>query len=233
MAAPTLVRIVLTVNAIGASPAAIATAMDKTRIAADLDTLALLGSTINADTTAAGAGKATRTFDLNLNVPPLLSSFQNNPQLEEFQGSIVSESDQDGPGGTGSLIVSLNYLDAASAPHTEAGIVLNGKTRVNLTNKNHATLVSLVQTTGGPLVNFGRLIIYNGLAPGVVQSKSSPLDNSRNQAVAWLAQPPYRLIIPPALPDATTMTRLFANYMKRKVWTVLGLPVFATAPVFS
>lgn len=234
----------LTANAYGASPSQLAAAMDKTRVPADLDWLALLGSTITSDTTNLVANGASRTIVLSIAQPPLVSSFKNNPPIGKipFQGCIVSESDEDQAGRLGAFTVNLHYLDTSSGVHAENGIALKGKTPVTLTNTDHATLVALDIATSAGESNYGRLKIFSGV-PQVPPVASSPAPGASfptnpkpkpvptGVCVAVLPQPVYRLLFTTA--DAARLKPLFRNYMRRRLWAALGIPILADDPVFA
>ncbi len=230
MAAPTLVTFTLSAEANGVVVTRLVAAMDKAQVPADLDTLALLGCTIASDNTARRGvtNFSDRVIVVNLNAPPLLSVFKNNPLPQPqwltptgFQGSIASSSDQDGPGGSGSLVVAIDYKDASGGAQTEAGVTLKGRTRVNLTNQDKVLITNIRQTSGGALVNAGVLTIYSGTTSAKIGT---------SVAVATLPQPPYRLV---TTPDGPTLAQLFRDYMKLKLATAIGTPILAAVPVFA
>lgn len=96
--------------------------------------------------------------------------------LGNFQGSIVSSSNNDALGDIGAHTVQVIYHDKTGAgPFTE-NINLNGQTPVNFTNLNHATINSMQPTaTGSYGATIGSISLFSGLnATGALVAQLTP-----------------------------------------------------------
>jgi hypothetical protein len=86
------------------------------------------------------------------------------PQGTNAQRSLVSTSANDSSSGTGAQQVTITYLDAAFAVHTEV-VTLNGTNPVNTVGTNYAYIESMVVTqVGSTGTNQGQVDIYTGTA---------------------------------------------------------------------
>lgn len=87
------------------------------------------------------------------------------PQGTNAQRSLVSTSANDAAAGTGAQQVTVTYLDAAFALHTEV-VTLNGTTPVNTVGANWAYLESMVVTQAGTSggANAGVISVMTGTA---------------------------------------------------------------------
>ena len=88
------------------------------------------------------------------------------PQVTNGQRSLVSTSASDAGAGTGAQQVTITYLDAAFAVHTEV-VTLNGTTAVNTVGTNIAFVESMVVTqVGTGATNVGTISIMTATAGG-------------------------------------------------------------------
>jgi hypothetical protein len=88
------------------------------------------------------------------------------PQVTNAQRSLVSTSTADASGLTGATQVTITYLDASFAVHTEV-VTLNGTTAVNTVGTNYAYIESMVVTQAGSSgTNQGTISIMTGTAGG-------------------------------------------------------------------
>jgi hypothetical protein len=86
------------------------------------------------------------------------------PQITNAQRSLVSTSTNDAAAGTGATQVTITYLDAGFAVHTEV-VTLNGTTAVNTVGTNYAYIESMVVTQCGSTgSNQGTISIMTGTA---------------------------------------------------------------------
>ena len=229
MPTPTVCTIVNRANPIGVTVSVLRDAMQPHIVPPDLDRLNLLGSKLDMESVAAIGGVAIRTSRILLNQPPLMSSFQNNPQPVPFRGCVVSESDEDSPSGSGAQTLNLAYIDAASNPHVEA-VVLNGTTPVDLTNSDHVALIDVTITAAaGGLANAGRIKFFSGTRLAVAGTNGTKFTPG-GVCVAVAPQPIYRLV---AAPTVEILTKLYANWMQRTLWAALSTPILSDVPVFT
>lgn len=132
--------------------------------------------------------------------------------LNNFTGTIVSTSNNDGVDGTGATTIVIDYLDALGNPHTDT-VTLNGQTPVVLPTALHATIVSL--TPNNP--NTGIISIYTG-------------DNT-NTTGAPAATLPASFVS--NYPTGTDQTAPFVDLYTHTLANGLGSVVSAAAPVVS
>lgn len=108
------------------------------------------------------AGRATGYTPTNATVNKAINATAYIPQGTNAQRSLVSTSGLDGSG-AGAQQVTIIYLDASFALHTEV-VSLNGTTPVNTVGMNYAYIESMVVTqVGTPRgTNQGAISIYTG-----------------------------------------------------------------------
>ncbi len=99
------------------------------------------------------------------------------PQGNNAQRSVSSTSAADANGGTGAQSVTINYLDAAFAAHSET-VVLNGVTPVNTVGTNIAFIESIVvASVGSGQVNAGTIQLFTATGGGgTIWASAAPGD---------------------------------------------------------
>jgi hypothetical protein len=110
------------------------------------------------------SGRATGYCSTSAIANKMINATTYTPQGTNAQRSLVSTNANDSASGTGAQEVTITYLDAAFAVHTEV-VTLNGTTPVNTVGTNYAYVESMVVTQCGSAgSNQGTVELFTGLA---------------------------------------------------------------------
>jgi hypothetical protein len=132
--------------------------------------------------------------------------------LNDFTGTIISTSNNDGPSGSGATTVTIDYLDALGNPHSQV-VSLNGQTSVVLPTSDHATITAITPN----VPNTGIITIYTG--------------DDTISAGAPAATLPASFVA--NFPNGTDQTAPFWDLYTHTLANGLGSVVSAAAPVLS